>query len=218
MGRKNNSRLINDMNEPTALYEKLPDGRNKVVWKDHAYSLIKAKHRVCGERFYEDVTVCDEWCSRKNFTEWYNQQKLIQPAIETLELDKDILIPDNKIYCPEFCVFVPDWFNLQFIERGKDRGKYPMGATEYKGGFVSNIGDGSGKTKKYLGFFKTPEESHRAWQIAKIEKLKESLNRLKNSELMGSNFNKVERATLRKISKMDEHISNGEITHSVKSL
>jgi hypothetical protein len=218
MGRKNNSRLINDMVEPTAIYEKQPDGKSKAVWRDRAYQLIKNKHQVCGKRFYEDVTVCDEWCSRKKFTDWYNQQKEIQPKIDTLDLDKDILVPDNKVYCPEFCIFVPDWFNLQFIERNKERGNYPMGATYYKGGFMSNIGDGSGKTKKYLGFFKTYEEAHRAWQHAKIEKLSESLLRLKNSDLMGSNFFKIDQSVMRKITKIKEHISNGEITHSIKSL
>jgi hypothetical protein len=218
VGRKSKSRLINDMDEPTALFEKLPNGKNKQIWRDRAYQLISSKHRICGKEFCEDITVCDDWCSRRKFTDWYNEQKEIQPQIDILDLEKDILIPDNKVYCPEGCVFVPDWFNLQFIERHKHRGDYPLGATAFKGGFVSNIGNGSGKTKEYLGFFKTPEDSHKAWQIAKISKLEQSLDRLIKSNLMGENITKVEVAVERKISAMKYQVDNGLITISVKSL
>lgn len=206
------------MDAPTALYKKLPDGKYKRVWLDRAYNIIKGKHQACGKGFYEDVTVCDEWCSRRKFTEWYTEQKEIQPQIDILDLEKDILIPDNKVYCPEACVFVPDWFNLQFIERHNQRGDYPMGATAFKGGFMCNIGNGSGKTKDYLGFFKTPEEAHKAWQIAKISKLEQSLDRLIKSNLMGENITKVEVAVERKISATKYQVDNGIITTSVKSL
>lgn len=218
MGRKSKTGFINDMDKPTALYEKLPDGKNKVIWRDRAYQIIKGKHTAVGKKFYEDISICEDWFWRSKFDAWYEEQKLIQPQIDILHLEKDILIPNNKVYCPEACIFVPDWFNLQFIERGKDRGDYPMGATPYKNGFMCNIGDGSGKTKKYLGFYKTPEEAHREWQKAKIIKLEESYDRLVKSELMGENINKITIFISRKISTIQYHIDNGLTTHSVKSI
>jgi hypothetical protein len=217
MSKKCNTGFINDMEEPTFFLVTTEDGKSKRV-KYHAYNIITSKHRVCGKKFYEDVTICDEWNYRSNFTAWYNEQLVLQPRLTECDLEKDILIPDNKVYCPEACIFVPDWFNLQFIERNKDRGEYPMGATKYKNGFVSNIGDGSGVSKKYLGFYKTPEESHKAWQIAKISKLEEALTRLEISEVMGENFNKIKNAVDRKISKIKQHVSENIITTSIKSL
>ncbi len=217
MGRKSKTGFINDMEEPTYTMVMQDDGTFKKI-PDHAYKVILAKLSACGGKFYEDITVCADWHYRSKFTAWYNEQLELQPRLTECDLEKDILIPDNKVYCPEACIFVPDWFNLQFIERNKDRGEYPMGATKYKNGFVSNIGDGSGVSKKYLGFYKTPEDSHKAWQIAKISKLEEALTRLEISEVMGENFNKIKNAVDRKISKIKQHVSENIITTSIKSL
>jgi hypothetical protein len=217
VGRKSKTGFINDTGTPTAFKVVQEDGTIKIV-KEHAYSVIIAKMTICGKKFYEDVTVCPDWHRRSNFNIWYDSQLVLQPRLAECDLEKDILIPDNKVYCPEACIFVPDWFNLQFIERNKDRGAYPMGATAFKGGFVSNIGDGSGVYKKHLGFFRTPEASHKAWQIAKIEKLEQALIKLEVSELMGDNFEKIKNAVDRKIIKLKQHVSENIITTSVKSL
>lgn len=50
---------------------------------------------------YKDVSVEEVWHSFMTFREWMARQDW-----EGMELDKDILIPGNKVYGPEFCVFV----------------------------------------------------------------------------------------------------------------
>lgn len=218
MGRKSKLGFINDLDKPTSEYEKLPDGRYKQIYSDRPYSICLSIHQRKGKKYYEDIEIHPDWYYRSKFENWYNEQKELQPMIDTLDIEKDILIPNNRLYSPDTCIFVPDWFNLQFIERGKGRGEYPLGVCKYKKGYISNIGDGSGKTKKYLGYFPTVEEAHIAWQQAKVDKLSEALDRLKISTLMGENYSKIEVAVMRKISAIQHQISNSVITTSLKSL
>lgn len=219
MGRTNKLGFINDLDKPTAEYEKLPNGKYRIYNQDRPYSICIAIHQRKGKKYYEDIEICSDWHYRSKFENWYNEQKELQPMIDTLSIEKDILVPNNRVYSPDTCIFVPDWFNLQFLERGKSRGNCPLGVSAYHKGFTSNIGDGSGgKTKKYLGYFPTAELAHIAWQQAKIIKLSEALDRLKISTLMGENYNKIEVAVLRKISAIEHQISNGEITSSLKPL
>lgn len=44
-----------------------------------------------------------------------------------MDLDKDILKNGNKIYCPKYCVFVPQQINKLFTLRTLNRGAYPLG-------------------------------------------------------------------------------------------
>ena len=50
-----------------------------------------------------------------------------------MQLDKDILIKNNKIYSPKTCVFVPRCINAIFTKRNADRGNLPIGVTERYG-------------------------------------------------------------------------------------
>lgn len=204
MSRTNKLGFINDLDKPTK--------------GDRSYAIGFSLHYKKGKKYYEDITIHEDWYYRSKFENWYNEQKELQPMIDTLEIEKDILVPNNRMYSPDTCIFVPDWFNLQFLERGKSRGSCPLGVCPYHKGFISNIGDGSGKTKKYLGYFPTEELAHIAWQQAKVIKLSEALDRLKISTLMGENYNKIEIAVVRKISAIEHQISNGEITYSLKPL
>lgn len=93
-------------------------------------------------------------------------------------LDKDILVPGNKVYGPEFCLFVPSIVNSSFfysgvIRRNKDLpvGVYlPDKCVRYS--MIMNV-DG-----KFIrtGGFETPEDAHKAWQIGKIAELKKLTN------------------------------------------
>lgn len=53
------------------------------------------------------VTICQDWCSRANFTAWYYSQS----SNLSLHIDKDILIPNSNIYSPETCRLVPTYIN-----------------------------------------------------------------------------------------------------------
>lgn len=84
-------------------------------------------------------------------------------------LDKDILVQGNKIYSPDTCVFVSANLNKLLISSLIKRGDYPLGVSWHKvaNKFTSSVtvlGVG-----KHLGYFKTPQKAHRAWQKAKLD-------------------------------------------------
>lgn len=206
-----------DSDEPTAKYIKLENGKTKRLSINRCYDIWGSMLERCysgKSKFYLEVSVCEEWLKYSNFRQWYIEQENQQGDLCQYDLDKDLLNGTTKLYSPENCVFIPDWLNLQLIERNKKRGDYPLGVCKYKNGYISNIGDGSGKTKKYLGFYQTPEEAHSAWQLAKISKLDECLKRLSEYNL-GENTYKIYSAIVRRIDKLRQENSEGIETKSI---
>ena len=76
---------------------------------------------------YRGCTVCDSWLLLSNFREWFNANYR-----EGLALDKDILIPGNKVYRPEACSFVPRYINNLLTDAGAARGDLPCGVSALK--------------------------------------------------------------------------------------
>lgn len=75
---------------------------------------------------YKDCAVCEEWHSLFRFNEWY-LKNYYSISNERMELDKDILLKNNKIYSPDTCVFVPQRINTLFVTANKIRGEFPIG-------------------------------------------------------------------------------------------
>ncbi|MEO1858534.1 MAG: hypothetical protein ABGZ19_01440 [Verrucomicrobiales bacterium] len=73
-----------------------------------------------------DVTVCEEWKFFWAFKQWMETKDW-----EGKDLDKDILIPGNKEYGPDACMFVTHQINSQGLrvgpEKPKSGKKYPQG-------------------------------------------------------------------------------------------
>lgn len=135
-----------------------------------ADSTYRAMFRRCKEReAYNDCFVCDEWTNdKKAFFAWFEEN-----YVEGYDLDKDILIPNNKVYSPDTCMFVPRRINQCFKTRSRKWAALPAGVcierldlpNPYKASIRIN-----GKLKA-LGLFSTPTEAHIAWQYGKIEQL-----------------------------------------------
>lgn len=111
---------------------------------------------------YKDVTVSENFTNFQFFAEWCNKQ--IGFGQQGFVLDKDLLIPQNKIYSENSCVFVPDVINsfLTFV-RQKDRG-LPVGVTwcESEGKYKSYCSQLNGKNKT-LGRFNNPSDAYIAY-------------------------------------------------------
>lgn len=118
---------------------------------------------------YRGCYVIAEWHSFVAFRDW-----MIEQDWEGKELDKDILFPGNKVYGPDTCVFVDQKVNLFLTESTASRGEWPVGvsydkiAKKFKAQCHSVI---TGK-RKSLGYFKNPDEAHRAWLSFKLEQAK----------------------------------------------
>lgn len=81
---------------------------------------------------YKDKSVCEDWHCFQNFAEWATKQ--INFGKEGWDLEKDLLIKNNKVYSPDTCVYLPREIN-SFIKR-KRVNNLPLGvdvAYKYNG-------------------------------------------------------------------------------------
>ena len=112
---------------------------------------------------YIGVTVCEEWHSFMAFRDWMETQDW-----QGKHLDKDIIVPGNKVYSPDTCVFVPPAINTLLIDSAASRGEWPIGVNWNKRDkrYYSRIKIAG--REKYLGRFTCPHEAHMAWRKAKV--------------------------------------------------
>lgn len=115
---------------------------------------------------YAGCSVCDEWLTFSNFKAWMETQDW-----KGKEIDKDIINKGNKIYSPEFCVFVDSMTNSFIIDCGSVRGEWPIGVTFHKRNneFRAQCSDPFTKVRGWIGAFKCPNEAHQAWRKRKHE-------------------------------------------------
>lgn len=152
------------------------DGKNiksYVVWT----SLIKRCYNTAFKekyKTYENVFVCDEWLYFSNFKKWFDENyrwDLVEKGI-AVELDKDLLSNNCKIYSPETCIFLPHKINIFLTNnRTKNTSGY-IGVHKRKNSekYEVQIREFGTSRQKYLGLFKNIEEANEAYIFArKIE-------------------------------------------------
>jgi hypothetical protein len=117
---------------------------------------------------YVDCTVAPEWLVFSVFKAWMMRQPW-----EGGHLDKDLLFPGNRVYGPEFCVFVDAQTNTLLNQQVGNRGEYPIGVSldKSRGGFQSKI-------RRYrrtynLGRYSDPMIAHSVWQREKARLIRE---------------------------------------------
>ncbi|MBC1188495.1 AP2 domain-containing protein [Kluyvera sp. SCKS090646] len=114
---------------------------------------------------YADCSLGDEWIYFSNFHTWWKAN-----FREGWVVDKDILFLGNKVYSPEYCLYVPEELNNFVISREAKRGGTAIGTTfdARVGLFRASISLGKGK-KHHLGAHKTEDEAYSAWLNAKLK-------------------------------------------------
>lgn len=101
---------------------------------------------------YTNVNIYEGWKYLSNFKEWFSTANYIQGYV----LDKDLYIPNSKIYSPDTCLFIPAGLNnLVNIKNVKGYKKLPSG--NY---FVEMRIRGKSKS---LGTYKTEKEAHNVY-------------------------------------------------------
>lgn len=127
------------------------------VWKgmlERCYSLTFKKKN----KNYTDCTVCDEWLLFSNFKSWMENQDWKGKC-----LDKDILKKGNRVYCPEYSLFVTQKINNLPLSSKSARGRYPSGVYRRNGKgkyFASCSVDGK---QVYIGSYFTEDEARKAY-------------------------------------------------------
>lgn len=115
---------------------------------------------------YIGCTVSDDWLIFSNFKAWMKKQQW-----EGKQLDKDLLFQGNKIYSAETCVFVSPMVNSFTIDRGNDRGRWPIGVSWHKktGKFRVQCSNPFTKKRGHIGYFDCEQQAHEAWLKRKLE-------------------------------------------------
>lgn len=115
---------------------------------------------------YIDCTVCAEWLTFSKFKEWMEGQDW-----NGKQLDKDLLIDQNKHYSPSTCVFVDSSVNQFLKDRAACRGEFKIGVYYSKSRhcFISSCRNPITKKREFLGHFDTEEDAHLAWKKRKHE-------------------------------------------------
>lgn len=111
---------------------------------------------------YKGCSVCPEWLTFSNFKSWMKEQDY-----EGKQLDKDILIPGNRLYSPGTCTFISCQLNTFLIESGSIRGGYPIGVDFHRKTNKFRAQCNTSGVRKTLGYFDTAEEAHAAWLAEK---------------------------------------------------
>ena len=92
------------------------------IWSSMVRRCYSAKDHEALYKTYKDCSVCAEWLNFQNFAEWFDEN-----YIEGYDLDKDIKIDGNKIYSPEFCLFVTKTENTVKASAKSHKIKSPKG-------------------------------------------------------------------------------------------
>lgn len=147
------------------------------VWRDMLKRCYVNKNST-----YKDCTVCEEWLSFKNFKLWYDNQY----KEDGWQLDKDILVHNNKVYSPDTCRFVPRDINTLIVRNSNQRGEYLLGITRHsyytKDGIKRSIT--SPFSISYLAgektsVHKTEIDAHRTWRTRKSKIIKSKVEDFK---------------------------------------
>lgn len=125
---------------------------------------------------YKDCSLHPEWVYLSKFKSWVLEKEAHFGEVLKLNLDKDLLVRGNKVYGPDTCMFIPTEVNNCLIARKVNtdlpRGVHICCKTAK---FIAHC-HFNGK-QNHVGTFSNPEEAHKAWQLAKINQLKEVASR-----------------------------------------
>lgn len=156
-------------------YKTIVDGKNVKAYRTW-YNMLRRVYcpKLHASRpTYIGCSVSDEWLDYQDFADWFEAHEYSDYGYE---LDKDLLIPTNKVYAPDRCVFVPQQLNKLLTDCGNARGQYPQGVSfnKHNSKFQAYIRI-SGK-KKHLGSFDNELEAYLAYKKAKEQYVKRMAN------------------------------------------
>lgn len=123
---------------------------------------------------YIGCTMCDEWKTYSNFKKWFDENfTKDMDEIGGYEIEKDIIKKSNKVYCPEFCCFVPRRINILLTNRKRFRGNLPVGVTSNESGNKFRASIDKDGASVFLGSFDSAEDAFAAYKKAKEDYIKD---------------------------------------------
>ena len=121
---------------------------------------------------YHGVTVHPYFQNFQNFHKWY-MENYYELEGEQMELDKDLLYKNNKVYGPDTCCFIPHSINTALVNNSEMRGELPVGVSKAKDGIRFRAYMYQYNKQVHVGIFNTPEEAFEAYRVEKQRYLRE---------------------------------------------
>lgn len=137
------------------------------IWNgmlERCYSTTGSK----SHRTYKGCYVDERWHNFQNFARWLQEQEGWHE--EDWQLDKDLLLPQNKVYSPETCVLLPREINTFLILNSGEGNGLLVGVSYDKRRRAFSAQCGS---TGYTGYFETEEDAFSAYSQSKERRAKD---------------------------------------------
>lgn len=109
-----------------------------------------------------DCSVCDEWLDFQVFAAWFTSSKYSSLGYV---LDKDLLVPGNKIYSADTCLFIPQDINTLIADVNKKNNTLPLGVSFVHDRYRAALSM-RGRFK-HIGYYDCMYEAFDAYVVAK---------------------------------------------------
>lgn len=167
---------INDADYPVKPVIKLGSKKRLICpfymkWKSMLERCYSEKYQMV-QPTYSGCSVCEEWKTFSNFKSWMLSEGY--EGDSNFELDKDLLIPGNKVYSPETCVIIHSSIN-RFVTNNayNKKSKMLIGVSvcerDAPNKFRAYCNNPFSAKGEYLGAFNSEMEAHLAWKKRKHE-------------------------------------------------
>ena len=135
------------------------------TWKDMLRRCYDKKYQA-SKPTYIGCIVCEEWMIFSNFKKWMESQDW-----QGKQLDKDLLKTGNKIYSPDFCVFISPDVNMFVSGSNELKAGKLIGYTKdgRRSSYVARCRNPITKLTESLGCYSDEVSAHNAWRVRKNE-------------------------------------------------
>lgn len=159
----------------------------------HMLTRCYSEAYLCKKPTYRGCEVCKDWHNFQNFAKWF-EEHYYEVDDTIVEIDKDILIENNKVYSPQTCCLVPRELNNLFQQKGESNG-LPTGVQR-----MSNNKYRARYGSVHLGVFDGVDKAQQAYEEYRR-------NRIKHLELKYRHYlgTKVSKAILRYLGEEEGH-------------
>jgi hypothetical protein len=147
-----------------------------VLWTNMLKRCYSPKYQA-NKPTYIGCTMSNNFKQYSYFYEWCQSQICFN--LLNCQLDKDLLLKDNKQYSEETCIFIPQDLNVLIIKNKSIRGHQPIGVIKYGNNFRAQCST-HGSTK-FLGTFVTPELAFSVYKAFKESHIKELAEKYKTT-------------------------------------
>ncbi|PKG81023.1 hypothetical protein CXF85_19870 [Colwellia sp. 75C3] len=127
------------------------------TWHDMLALCYSTKHK------HKGFIVCPEWQRFSVFKVWFDLNYIKNHA-----LTARLVLPNNRVYCPEFCLFVPTPI-ASIVKVTPNKSGLPAGVKINKKRFAAAYS--ANRIQIHLGTFDTEIEAYRAFCKAKSEQV-----------------------------------------------